>query len=119
MKMADDTMKKKRGRPPLSDEERELRRSEANKKQAERFKKNGYAAQKKYHSTHPEKERERSAERHKKNRYIKIQISREYEPTLNDVVASTGCTLTDIFLSAVEEKYKIVLRKQVDKTTDK
>ena len=45
--------KKKRGRHPLSIEEREARQKERNKRSAEIHKKNGYAAQKKYRDQHP------------------------------------------------------------------
>ena len=108
--MADDTMKKKRGRPPLSDEERELRRLETNKKQAERLKRNGYAAQKKYRETHSG---------YKKNYEPKIKIPLEFRPNLDELLSKTGMTITELFVGAVEEKYAITLRYPIDKPTKK
>ena len=49
------TEKPKRGRPPLSPEERELRRIERNKRSNEAHKKSGYAAQAKYRENNPDK----------------------------------------------------------------
>lgn len=107
--MADDTTKKRRGRPPLSDEERELRRIETNKKQAERLKRNGYAAQKKYRETHS----------YKKNYEPKIKIPLEFRSNLDKLLSKTGMTITELFVGAVEEKYAITLRYPIDKPAKK
>ena len=138
MKMADDTMKKKRGRPPLSDEERELRRLETNKKQAERLKRNGYAAQKKYQQEHreyynnlsnaykkvnPDKVkawRKRQTAREKGTVYEpKLRLAIEYKPALEQLSHDTGMSINELCLSALEEKYGIILRKRIDKPEDK
>ena len=49
---------KKRGRPPLSDEEREAKRIAHNRSASERHKKTGYSAQKKYQQAHKEQYQE-------------------------------------------------------------
>lgn len=110
MIMAYDTTKKRRGRPPLSDEERELRRIETNKKQAERLKRNGYAAQKKYRETHSG---------YKKNYEPKIKIPLEFRSNLDELLSKTGMTITELFVGAVEEKYAITLRYPIDKPAKK
>lgn len=116
--MSDET-KKKRGRPPLTDAEREKRRIESNKRQAERLKRNGYAAQKKYHTMNdPAKEREwrkESRERQRGKVYEpKIRIQIDFKPTLMQLMTDTGLSLTALCLTALEEKYGVVLQKSVD-----
>lgn len=89
-------------------------KNEKLKRELARQKATGYAAQKKYRETHPNAERERSAKRRIDSRTIAIRIKREYEPVLDEIVSSTGRTMTDIFISAVEEKYGVVLHKSID-----
>lgn len=84
------------------------------KRELARQKATGYAAQKRYRQMHPDAERERSAKRRMDSRTIAIRIKREYEPILDEIVSSTGKTMTDIFISAVEEKYGVVLHKSID-----
>lgn len=96
---------KRRGRPPLSPEEREAHRILKNKRDNERKKQQGYVAQKRYR------------ENHKGELYEpKLKIPFEKKNDLLELLRSTGLTMTDLFVGAVEEKYKINLHKDVDKT---
>ena len=102
--------KKRRGRPPLSPEEKALRLKEKNKRDIERQKNNGYAAQKKYRLAHPDnvvKWRQRFYE-------PKIRIPKELRPILNSLIKDTGLTITQLFVSAVEEKYGVTLHDILD-----
>lgn len=119
--MADDS--KKRGRPPLTDEQKELRRIEANERQAKRHKRNGYASQKKYHENNdPEKEkkwRETSRERRRGKYYEPtLRMPKEFQAVLSELSKQTGLSINQIFIGAVEEKYDIVLHKSLDSTSD-
>lgn len=93
--------KKKRGRPPLSPEEKEKRRIVRNKSAADRHKKNGYVAQKKYRNSHPEK--------YNQNYEPKIRIPLEKKDVLTKLIGQTGLTITQLFVGAVEEKYGVNL----------
>ena len=102
--MADETIevKNKKGRPPLSAEEKEARVIEQNKKSAAAHKESGYAAQQKYRETHPEKY---------DNYEPKIRIASEFRGTLSKLLSKTGLSITNLFIGAVEEKYNVKLRK--------
>lgn len=97
---------KKRGRTPLSPEEREIRRITENKRAMERHKRNGYAAQKKYRVTHPE--------RYRQNYEPKIRIPLEFKPLVENLTKSTGLSITQLFVSAVEEKYQVILHRDIE-----
>ena len=103
MKMADDTMKK---RPSFGSS-----------------KEGGYVDQKKYKQRHPEKVKEwrrRQKEREKGTIYEpKLRLAIEYKPALEQLSHDTGMSITELCLSALEEKYGIVLRKRIDKPEDK
>ena len=105
-----DTTKKGRGRPPLSPEERELRRVERIKISNEYHKKTGNIAQKKYRQTNPDKIRNL-----RKNYYTpKVHIHKDFVNNFNALVEKTGLGISALFLSALEEKYGIVLTKSLD-----
>ena len=97
---------KKKGRPPLTPEEREARRVAQNKSAMERHKKNGYAAQKKYRAAHPEK--------YNQNYEPKVRIPLEFKATIESLTQETGFSITRLFISAVEEKYQVVLHRDID-----
>ena len=100
---------KKRGRPPrqpLTPEEIEERRIAQNRSAAERRRKNGYAAQKKYKSTHPEK--------YHLNYEPKVRIPLEFKTTIESLTKKTGLSITQLFISAVEEKYGVLLHYNID-----
>ena len=60
----------------------------------------GYASQKRYR------------EKHKGDVYEpKIRIKKEYKKNLETLLSATGLSITELFVSAVEEKYNIVLHK--------
>ena len=95
--MADET-KKKGGRPPLSPEEREERRKAKNRRDNERKKAQGYTAQKKYREN-------------RKGRVYepKLTIPVSKKDALFQLMEQTGMTTTQLFVSAVEEKYGVDL----------
>ena len=97
------TEQRGRGRPRLTDEEQEQRRIKRRKYDAERLKKSGYSAQKTY--------------RKKNYRECKILIRNEYSNELDALLDSTGLSISELFIGAVEEKYDITLTKGIDKLT--
>lgn len=101
---------KKRGRPPLSSEERAKKASEHSKQSVERHKNTGYAAQKKYRALHPDRVRAQA------QRYYepKVRIPITSKPVLDELLASTGKTISELFIGAVEEKYGVAILKPVD-----
>lgn len=123
MIMADDTTKKRRGRPPLSDEERELRRLETNKKQAERLKRNGYAAQKRYRERNKEKTLEQQrlrSKRYKQSRYyVKIGIPAENKPLLLKLAEDNGLSIEKLIITALKKQYGVDLHSSVDNSERK
>lgn len=115
--MADEE-KKKRGRPPLTDEQKEMRRIEANKKQADRHKRNGYASQKKYKEAHPDKEREWHKISRARYYMPTLRIPKEFHANLVELSNQAGLSINQLFINAVEEKYNIVLHKSLDNPHD-
>lgn len=95
--MADET-KKRGGRPPLSPEEREVRRKEKVKRDNERKKAQGYTAQKKYRET-------------RKGRFYepKLNIPVSKKSVLFQLLEQSDLTTTQLFVKAVEEKYGVDL----------
>lgn len=95
--MADET-KNKGGRPPLSPEEREARRKAKNRRDNERKKAQGYTAQKKYREN-------------RKGRVYepKLTIPASKKDALFQLMKQTGMTTTQLFVTAVEEKYGVDL----------
>lgn len=105
---------KKRGRPALPPEEKARRKAE----QAQRRKEKGYPSRREYHQAHPEIER-KSYQRKVQLYYMpKINIPREFKPTFDALLASTGKTISELVLEAVEEKYSVTLRDKKDDKTD-
>jgi hypothetical protein len=109
--MKQNEVKRGRGRPPLSPEERELRRIENIKRSNEWHKASGYASKKKYKAKHPEKVTESNAVFRKNHNIITIFIPKELRPELDRTLLVTGLTITALFTNAVEEKYGIKLTK--------
>jgi len=103
--------KKGRGRPPLSPEEKELRRIAKNKRTNEYHKQSGYAAQRKYDSANPEK----IAEIRDSYYSPKIYIDRDFEEKFNQLFKDSKLkSMSEFFINAVEEKYDVVLSNRVD-----
>lgn len=93
-----DEMKKKSGRPPLSPDEREARRKAKVQRDNNRQKERGYPARKNY------------VERHRGEIYEpKLRIPAANKPELEQLLAETGLTMTQLFVGAVKEKYGIDL----------
>ena len=101
-----DNEKKKRGRHPLSIEEREARQKERNKRSAEIHKKNGYAAQKKYREEHPFNEVYYE---------IKIRVPKKNKEIVSGIIKQSGMSATQFFASLVQEKFDINILRQEDK----
>ncbi len=101
-------MEKKRGRPLMSSEERELKRIVRNKRENERKKALAWKDQKNYR------------ERHRGEYYEpKIRISRVSKPTFDSLLASTGKTITELVLDALEKQYGVNLHADItDQTHD-
>lgn len=102
------TEPKKRGRQSLSLEEREIRRKEKIRRDNERKKAQGWVAQKKYRANHPSRERVYEP---------KIRIPLDKKAVLTDLLEKTGLSITQLCIGAVEEKYGVSLRNNVDKST--
>lgn len=97
---------KKPGRPPLSPEEREARRKAKNKRDNERKKAQGYTAQKRYR------------ENRKGQVYEpKLVIPASKKSVLFELMEKTGMTTTQLFVTAVEEKYGVDLHTSVSDNT--
>lgn len=94
-------------RVPLTPEELEARRIARNRSSAESHKRSGYAAQKKYRTTH--------ADRRKPSYDIKIRTPLESKAIIDGLVSQTGLTITELFVSAFDEKYHVDLRQSIDK----
>lgn len=109
---------KKRGRPPLPEDVKRARQAERNRRNNERKKQNGWIAEKKYAATHPEIKAKKYANWSEKYYSPKINIPREFKPTFDTLLASTGKTISELVLEAVEEKYSVTLRGKKDDKTD-
>lgn len=109
---------KKRGRPALPEAERSARRRESYKKHNEKRKLSGWAAEKKYAAAHPEIRAKKYANWTAKYYSPKINIPRESKPAFDSLLASTGKTISELVLEAVEEKYNVTLRSDNNKNTD-
>lgn len=91
-------IKGKGGRPPLSPEDREARRKAKIKRDNERQKERGYPARKSY------------VKRHKGEVYEpKLRMPASNKGMLEQLLAETGLTVTQLFVGAVKEKYGIDL----------
>lgn len=90
---------KKRGRPPLSPEEKEARRIAKNKRDNELKKQRGYPAQVKYRAA----------------RYMpRVYLSAKSKESLETLLQKESLTLTQLFIGLVYEKYGILLEEGAD-----
>lgn len=102
-------MEKKRGRPALPEEERQARRRASYKKQTEKRKLSGWAVDKRYAATHPEIRAKKYANWTAKYYSPKINIPRECKPDFDALLASTGKTISELTLGAIEKQYGVKL----------
>lgn len=109
---------KKRGRPPLPEDVKKAHKAEWNRRNNERKKQGGWAAEKKYAAAHPEIRAKKYANWTAKYYSPKINIPRESKPAFDSLLASTGKTISELVLEAVEEKYNVTLRSDNNKNTD-
>lgn len=79
----------------------------------------GYAAQKRYRENHPDRVREQKRKQNQKNKGSiyepKLRIPAENKPLLENLLTSTGLSITQLCLGAIEEKYGVKLSKPIDK----
>lgn len=106
-----DESKKKRGRPPLTPEQKAMRQKKVSKPGISSTKMGGYASQRRYKENHPDKVKEWQ------RRYYepKVRVLQEYRADLERLCRETQLTLSQLFVGAVEEKYCVVLQKHLDK----
>lgn len=110
--------KKKIGRPPLSEEERAARAKARVRKSNEQRKATGWERDKKYRASHPDYQKKQYANRMAKYHALTIRIPRESKPAFDSLLASTGKTISELVLEAVEEKYNVTLHNNNNKNTD-
>ena len=101
--------KKKRGRPPLSEEEREAKRIAHNRNSSERHKKTGYSAQKKYQQTHKEQYQEYQKKQRGSIYEPKLRIPIDRKEDLTNLLEREGVSLTQMFAALVQDKYGVNL----------
>lgn len=93
------------------------------KRELARQKATGYAAQKRYREKNPDVARSVARKSMKLHREkvkgtenevycARIPIKMKYKADLDNLVVEQGLTITELFLSAVEEKYGVVLHKK-------
>lgn len=105
---------KKRGRPPLAPEEKEQRRIAKNAATNAYHKRNGYASQEKYRQAHPEKYRAYRETARGRTYEPKVRIPIEFKIDFEELLKQTGLSISQLFIGAVEEKYKVTLHKEID-----
>lgn len=88
--------KPKRGRPPLSPEERELRRKESKKK---------------YEQKRPDINIKRRESYKAVYDTIGVSVRKDCRHELDKLVEKTGMSMSALFSDALEEKYKINITK--------
>ena len=82
-----------------------------------------YAAQKKYRENNPDVSRSTARKSMKKHREkvkgtdmetysARVPIKMKYKPVLDELIKNEGITIAELFLSAVEEKYGIILHEK-------
>lgn len=101
--------KRKRGRPPLSPEEKERRRVAKNAAVAAYHKNTGYAAQNKYKKANPERYREYNRRARETVYEPKIRLHMSKKAVLQSLLQAEGLSLTQMFTTLVLEKYGIDL----------
>ena len=67
---------------------------------------------------HPDLQAQKYAKRFEKYYSPKVNIPRESKPAFDSLLASTGKTISELVLEAVEEKYNVTLRSDNNKNTD-
>lgn len=72
-------------------------------------KEGGYLAQKRYREAHPD----RVVAQRKLNYAVTLRFPASNKEVLDGLIALTGLTAPQLFLRAVEEKYGVVLQKQL------
>jgi len=103
--MEDDSKKRSSGSKLT---QAEIKKIEHNKKSNAYHKSTGYAAQKKYRAANPEKYRNNG-----KIYGPKLYIPAENRSVVEKLLSETGLTISQLFLGDVEEKYGVVLQKQL------
>lgn len=110
---------KKRGRPPLPAEEREARAKARIQKNNAMRKATGWARDKKYRASHPDYQKKQYASRVAKYHALTVRIPRECKPDFDALLASTGKTITELVLDALEKQYGVSLHADItDQTHD-
>lgn len=76
------------------------------------MKKKNYAPQKRYAKKHPEQRKSRD-KRYKAQFYSpKINVPKEYRDDIMSLANATGLSVNMLFITAVEEKYGVILHKE-------
>ena len=85
-------------------------------------KEGGYATQKKYKASHPEKVREwsRNKRQRDKGKYYepKIRIRVDYIPALQKLKEESGLSISQLFIISIKDKYGIALDSSVEDIND-
>lgn len=100
---------KRRGRPPLSSEERAKRIESRAIKSNEYHKSSGYSAQTKYRQAHLEQYREYKEAARKRIYEPKIRIPFDKKEDLSLLLQRENLSLTQLFVTLVLEKYGLDL----------
>ena len=82
-------------------------------------KEGGYVSQKRYRENHPDRIKEQRRKQKEKTRGIlyerKLRLPMSSKAALDELLQSTGLSITELCLTAIEEKYGVDLRKPIDK----
>lgn len=100
--MADTTSTKKRGRPPLTDEQRKERNTRRRAMAVKR--------QQKYVASHPDKIKALREAYYEP----KVRIPIEHKGIIDELRIATGLSFTELCLTAIEEKFNVSLHKSID-----
>ncbi len=115
----EETKKKKRGRPPLPEEEREARAKARTQKNNAMRKATGWERDKKYRASHPDYQKKQYANRVAKYHALTIRIPREVKSDFDSLLVSTGKTISELVLDALEKQYGVNLHADTtDQTHD-
>ncbi len=110
---------KKRGRPPLSEEERKARSRERQQKYYASHKDQKRERDERYRANHPDLQVRKHAKRVEKYYSPKINIPREAKPIFDSLLASTGKTISELVLDSLEKQYGVNLHADItDQTHD-
>lgn len=82
-------------------------------------KEGGYMSQKRYKENHPDRIKEQRRKQKEKMRGViyerKLRLPVSSKAALDELLQSTGLSITELCLTAIEEKYGVDLRKPIDK----